>query len=67
MSFSFRNLLLSGLVFMGAASSLHPQNAANATTEVEFSHEPCGNPMMENDLWFSIEGKVTSVEDGARY
>jgi endonuclease YncB( thermonuclease family) len=60
----FRNLLLNGLVCMIAAFSLQAQNGANPTPEVDFSHDPCGNPMMENDLWYSIDGKVKSVLNG---
>jgi endonuclease YncB( thermonuclease family) len=60
----FRNLLLAGLGCFATVCSVHAQNAAPAKLELDFSNDPCGNPMMESDLWYSIEGKVTSVKDG---
>jgi endonuclease YncB( thermonuclease family) len=60
----FMSLLLNVMVCMVVTPVLHAQNAANATPEVDFSHDPCGNPMIENDLWYSIDGRVTSVENG---
>jgi endonuclease YncB( thermonuclease family) len=64
MSPFFRNLVLGGLICLGSACPVCSQKTAGATAEVDFSDDPCGNPMIESDLWYSIEGNVTSVEDG---
>jgi endonuclease YncB( thermonuclease family) len=66
MSLTFRNLLYGGLACLLAACTVHGQNAGVAKPGIEqdFSKDPCGNPMMESQLWYSIEGKVSKVVDG---
>jgi len=61
-----KKLLNGGLACLLAASAVHAQNAgaARPAAELDFSKDPCGNPMMESQLWYSIEGKVSKVVDG---
>jgi endonuclease YncB( thermonuclease family) len=57
-----RNLLW--LLGIGAVSWAVAQNVSPAHPELDFSHDPCGSPLVESQLWYSVDGKVVSVEDG---
>jgi endonuclease YncB( thermonuclease family) len=47
-------------------SALHAQNTepAKSGAPLDFSRDPCGNPMMESMVWHAIEGNVSRVVDG---
>ena len=66
MSPSLKRLLRGGLACLFAACALHAQNtgATKPGVQLDFSKDPCGNPMMESMGWYSIEGKVSKVVDG---
>jgi endonuclease YncB( thermonuclease family) len=32
--------------------------------QVDFSQDPCGNPLVESEIWFPIEGRVSKVVSG---
>jgi endonuclease YncB( thermonuclease family) len=32
--------------------------------QLDFSNDPCGNPLMESQLWTLIKGKVLKIADG---
>ena len=32
-----------------------------AKPQVDYSHDPCGNPLTESQLWFSVKGMVLRV------
>jgi endonuclease YncB( thermonuclease family) len=65
MSPTLKTLLHSGLACL-LACALHAQDAGaeKPGAELDFSKDPCGNPMMESQLWYSIDGKVSKVVDG---
>jgi endonuclease YncB( thermonuclease family) len=52
------------LLGIGAVSWTVAQNVPPARPAVDFSHDPCGSPLVESQLWYSVDGKVVSVEDG---
>ena len=60
----FRNLFLAGLICLSAIRSGYGQNGEGKKAELDFSNDPCGNPLIESNLWYSIEGTVVSVKDG---
>ena len=31
----------------------------------DYSKDPCGNPLVESQLWFAIKGQIVGVEDGS--
>ena len=65
MSAPFRLALLGALLFLTAASPQPAQEAdENAKLPLDFSKDPCGNPLMESMLWHGIEGKVAGIIDG---
>ena len=65
MSPGLNTLFFGGLACL-AACIVHPQNTGTAKPgiDLDFSKDPCGNPMMDSQLWYSIEGKVSKVVDG---
>src|SRR5580765_3523675 len=32
--------------------------------QIDFSQDPCGNPLVESQIWFPIEGNVSKVMSG---
>jgi endonuclease YncB( thermonuclease family) len=62
MSPLFKVVLL-GLVSL-VVSSAEAQDATNTKPIVDFSDDPCGTPLVESQLWESVEGRIVSVEDG---
>ena len=64
MSPPFRKLLCACWVGLVALCSVRAQNTATARPELDFSKDPCGNPMMESHAWSSVKGTVSSVIDG---
>ena len=57
-------VVLLGLVSL-LVSRAGSQNATNAKPMVDFSDDPCGSPLVESQLWESVEGRIVSVEDGS--
>jgi endonuclease YncB( thermonuclease family) len=58
-------LVHGGLACLLATCGGHAQNGvAKPDVKIDFSNDPCGNPMMESMLWQSIEGSVSRVVDG---
>jgi endonuclease YncB( thermonuclease family) len=53
-----------GLVSI-VVSRAEAQNGTNAKPMADFSDDPCGNPLIESQLWESVEGRIVSVEDGS--
>ncbi len=47
------------------ALSAGAQTAPPATPAINFSDDPCGSPLVESQLWYSVDGRVASVEDGS--
>jgi len=43
---------------------MHAQDSAAKPPVMPDSSDPCGNPMMESQLWSSVKGKVSRVIDG---
>jgi len=66
MSLAFRKMLRGGWACLLATCAVHGQNAGSRKSglELDFSKDPCGNPMMESQLWYSIQGKVSKVVNG---
>jgi endonuclease YncB( thermonuclease family) len=66
MSPALKTLFYGGLAYLLAACVVQAQNTGTAkpSIDLDFSKDPCGNPMMESQLWYSIEGKVSKVVDG---
>src|ERR1700694_4725644 len=66
MSPTLKKLLHCGSACFVAACVVHAQHAevAKPAVDQDFSKDPCGNPMIESQLWYSIEGKVSKVVDG---
>jgi endonuclease YncB( thermonuclease family) len=62
MSRLHRNLVW--LLGLGAVTWMVAQNVPPARPAVEFSHDSCGSPLVESQLWYSVDGRVVSVEDG---
>jgi endonuclease YncB( thermonuclease family) len=46
------------------ASGAEVQNSANSKPRVDFSSDPCGSPLVESQLWDSVEGRIVGIEDG---
>lgn len=59
-----RNLFLAGLICLAVMRTAYGQNAEGKKAELDFSNDPCGNPLIESNLWYSIEGTVVRVKDG---
>src|ERR1035441_10399931 len=55
---------LVGLVVLIALSA-GAQTASPATPAIDFSDDACGGPLEERQLWYSVDGRVESVEDGS--
>lgn len=66
MSPLLRSSLLIGLACLLSVPTVHAQStdAPKLLPEMDFSKDPCGDPRLENDLWYEIHGKVTDVVDG---
>ncbi|MFZ0956272.1 MAG: hypothetical protein WAN60_08005 [Candidatus Sulfotelmatobacter sp.] len=47
------------------ASRAEAQNSTNSKPSIDFSNDPCGSPLVESQLWESVEGKIVSVADGS--
>ena len=64
MSRVYRNLV--GLIVLVelVAAGAGAQTASPARPATEFSGDPCGSPLVESQLWHSIDGKIVRVEDG---
>src|SRR5215472_7963772 len=62
MSRLHRNLVW--LFGLGAVSWTAAQNVPPARPAVDFSHDSCGSPLVESQLWYSVDGRVVSVENG---
>jgi endonuclease YncB( thermonuclease family) len=60
----FRAFLSFTLLWSVSPKTIQAQNPQTAAPEVDFSHDPCGNPTIENMLRFGVEGKVLKVVDG---
>jgi endonuclease YncB( thermonuclease family) len=63
MSSVLKNLALA-LICLVAANPASTQNPTEKKPIGDFSHDPCGNPLLESQLWHSIDGRVVSVKDG---
>lgn len=65
MSPLLKRLLHGGLAVLLATCVGHARSeVANPDVQIDFSKDPCGNPMMESMAWQSIEGNVSKVVDG---
>ena len=53
------------MIVLAASSVAGAQTTSPAKPAVDFSNDPCGSPLVESQLWYSIDGKVVSVEDGS--
>jgi endonuclease YncB( thermonuclease family) len=53
------------LACLASASAVHAQNTGAATTQLDFAKDSCGNPAIESDLWYAIQGKVSKLMDGS--
>jgi endonuclease YncB( thermonuclease family) len=60
---SCEHRILVGFVVLIALSA-GAQTASPATPAIDYSGDPCGSPLVESQLWYSVEGRVVSVEDG---
>lgn len=58
-----RIVLLALVAFV--ASWAEAQNTTNSKPTVDFSNDPCGSPLVESQLWESVEGKIVAVADGS--
>lgn len=63
MSREYRNLV--GLLFLVALSGAGAQTTSPAGPTIDFSADPCGSPLIENQLWYSVDGRVVRVQDGS--
>jgi endonuclease YncB( thermonuclease family) len=65
----FRNFLYGGCAGLLAVCAVRAQNTAPVKPVAQechfhdYSRDPCGNPMVESQLWQSLEGKVLKIVD----
>jgi endonuclease YncB( thermonuclease family) len=60
-----RSVFCGGLLYSFTAFALHAQDsAAKPQVTLDYSNDPCGNPMNESQLWRSVRGNVSQVIDG---
>ena len=53
------------LVGLTAVSWTQAQSTPPAKSALDFSADPCGSPLVESQLWCSVDGTVMSVEDSS--
>jgi len=41
------------------------QNTAAPVPALDFSNDACGSPLIESQLWYSVDGKIVGVRDGS--
>ena len=41
-----------------------PQEPGKPAADLDFSNDPCGNPLVESQAWIGVAGKVLKVSDG---
>ena len=59
------SVVCGGLFWFSASFTLYAQDSgAKPKVALDFSNDPCGNPLVESQLWSSVKGKVTQVIDG---
>jgi endonuclease YncB( thermonuclease family) len=61
------NFLTLLCVASGGLLEMSPSQAQKPEAKpplLDFSNDPCGNPLMESSVWASIEGKISAVVDG---
>ena len=64
MSTSLR-FIVCGVLFLTVVFAVRAQDSkSQSPLGLDYSRDPCGNPMMESQLWTIVEGKVTQVTDG---
>jgi endonuclease YncB( thermonuclease family) len=58
--------LVAGVALALACTSTVAQTpvAGNTQDGIDYSNDPCGNPLIESMIWQPIEGKVLQVADG---
>jgi len=60
----FRALFCLALFCLIVPCAVQAQKPDASKPSVDFSHDPCGDPMVENMIWVGVEGKVSKVVDG---
>lgn len=60
----FRLLAYAALVLYACAGEAQAKCAGTAAHVGDYSNDPCGNPLIENELWTAVKGRVSSVRDG---
>jgi endonuclease YncB( thermonuclease family) len=64
MSTSLRSICRGLLFLFVVPCAVRAQDAkSKPTVNLDFSNDPCGNPLMESQLWVVVEGKVSQVLD----
>jgi endonuclease YncB( thermonuclease family) len=60
-----RSVLCGGLLWFSATFTLYAQEPGpKPKVALDFSNDPCGNPLVESQVWSSLKGKVAQVIDG---
>ena len=61
---AMKSLLHGAFSCVLAACAVQAQNTGSPpTAQLDFSKDPCGNPLVESQLWISIHGNVSQVLD----
>jgi len=60
----FHGLLWAASLCLSVAGYIHAQDEVAKPTLPDFSHDPCGNPLMESQIWAEFKGTVSKVIDG---
>jgi hypothetical protein len=68
MSTSLRSTLCGLLLVFGVVCAIYAQDSkSKSLLNLDFSNDPCGNPLIENQLWRTMDGEVSRVFDGRAF
>jgi len=54
-----------GLISLLAFFGTEAQNTTAARPVLDFSNDACGSPLVESQLWYSLDGTVVGIRDGS--
>lgn len=63
MGVSLRSASFVAFCLVALANCVHAQDP-KPKVPLDFSNDPCGNPLVESQLWLVVEGSVYQVPDG---
>lgn len=58
---AFGFVLLMACSIAAQPQQSHSQNGPRSEPSIDFSKDPCGNPLVESQGWFPVDGRVSRV------